>query len=361
MRNYDEIKRRNRAFVCMEPVERPLVGIWVGTYMPLKRYKKAAAIFSTYGNSAINADSVNPKDFLEDFDTLFFEHEKIDDDLFWSAVPLEGFPWMEAIIGCSVYASAETYWTKPCLNTGDEFEKIDFSSENKWFRKLLEFRQVLVDHVKKRYSVATSCAPMRGPGDMMGAALGQQRLCLELYDNLGKIKQLASLCTEIWIKIARAQNEQTPRFCNGYLLPFYNIWAPNVFQYMQEDALAYFSPQFYKEILLQNHTKMANSFECPVMHLHPDALYCLNDLYQIDNMRVIEVNRERFGPSLTELIPTFKEIQRRKSLIIWGELTLPEIRELLGVLSPVGLCLIPIVEGVEEGKSLMRRIKAGRL
>lgn len=30
----------------MESVGRPLIGMWVGTYMPLQRYKRAAEIFS---------------------------------------------------------------------------------------------------------------------------------------------------------------------------------------------------------------------------------------------------------------------------------------------------------------------------
>jgi len=361
MRDYNEIIRRNKAFINMEPVDRPLLGIWVGSYIPLLRYKKAAQIFSSRKNSRIVPQIINPQDFLDDFDRLFLEHEKVGDDLFWSAAPLEGFPWMEAIVGCSVYASSDTYWTEPYLNSPDEIDKIKLSSENKWLQKILEFREVLITHAQGRYPVATSFTPVRGPGDMMGAALGQERLCLELYDNPENVKRLASIYTDIWIKVAKAQNKQTPKFLNGYVVPFYNIWAPDVCQYMQEDALAYFSPKFYKEILLENHIKIANSFKYPLIHLHPDSLYCLKELYKIESLKIIEINKDLFEPSIFKLLPTLKEVQKHKPLLIWGDLTKEEIKELLNILSPGGLCICPVVKTPEEGKDLVKKMKEKKL
>ncbi len=356
-RDYDEIIRRNKAFVKMEAVDRPLLGIWVGSEMPLELYKKASEILSSFKESAIVPQVINPRDLLDDFDRLFLEHEEVGDDLFWSASPLVGFPWMEAITGTPVYASSKTYWTKPYLRSWDELDEISFSFENKWFQKLLEFKEVLSEHIKGRYPVAASFVPARGPGDMMGAALGQERLCLELYDNSEKIKKLASIYTDIWIKVAKAQIEETPKFHNGYVAPWYNIWTPDYCQYIQEDSLAYFSPKFYKKVLLKNHIKMINSFKYPFMHLHSDDLYCLDRLYKIDNLKIIEVTRDIAGPSMLKPLPILKEIQRHKPLLIWGDLTREEIKEILDTLSLKGLCICPVVKSVEEGKFLLKRIK----
>jgi len=360
-RDCDEIIRRNKAFVKMEPVDRPLLGIWVGSEMPLELYKKASEIFSSFKESAIVPEAINPQNFLNDYDRLFSEHEEVGDDLFWSASPLVGFPWMEAIIGAPVYASSETYWTTPYLDSWNKLDEITFSFENKWFQKLLEFKEVLIEHVKGRYPVATSFVPVRGIGDMMGAALGQQNLALGLYDNPEKIKKLASIYTDIWIKVAKAQIEETPKFHNGYVAPWYNIWTSDYCQYMQEDSLAYFSPKFYKKVLLKNHIKIINSFKYPFMHLHSDGLYCLDELYKIDNLKIIEITRDITGPSMLKLLPMLKEIQRHKPLLIWGDLTREEIKELLNILSPRGLCICPVVKTVEEGKFLLKRIKERKL
>jgi len=105
MRDYDEIVQRNRDFVNMEEVERPLLGIWVGSYIPFQIYKKAAEKLSFSSQSLITPEALNPKDFLADIDRLFWEHEQVGDDLIWAATPLIGFPWMEAIVGCSIRPS----------------------------------------------------------------------------------------------------------------------------------------------------------------------------------------------------------------------------------------------------------------
>jgi len=196
MRDYDEIICRNRAFVNMEPIDRPLLGVYIGSEMPLELYKKASEVFSSFKGSVVIPEAINPRDFLDDYDRLFLEHEQVGDDLIWSASPLPGFPWMEAIVGIPVYASSATYWTAPYLNDWSKLDEISFSFENKWFQKLLEFKEVLIEHARGRYPVATSFVPVRGIGDIMGAALGQEKLVLELYDNPENVKKLASLYIE---------------------------------------------------------------------------------------------------------------------------------------------------------------------
>jgi len=357
MRDYDKIIRKNEAFLNMEPVEEPLLGIYVGSEMPLELYKKASEVFSSLKGSVIVPEAINPKDFLDDYDRLFLEHEQIGDDLFWSASPLPGFPWMEAIVGIPVYASSATYWTAPYLNDWDKLDEISFSLDNKWFQKLLEFKEVLIEHSRGRYPLATSFVPVRGVGDMMGAALGQERMVLELYDNPENVKKLASIYADIWVKVAKTQIEKTPKFYGHYVVPWYNILTPDYCQYMQEDSLAYLSPKLYREILLEKHLKMVNDFKWVFMHLHPDGLYCLDELYKMENLKIIEVTRDLFGPSIFELLPTLKEVQKHKPLLIWGDLTREEIRELLNTLSPRGLCICPVVKTVEEGKDLIRKMR----
>ncbi len=90
MRDYDEIIRRNRAFINMEEVERPLFGIWVGSYMPFQIYNKASEKLSFSNQSLITPEALNPKGFLADIDRLFWEHEQVGDDLIWAATPLIG-------------------------------------------------------------------------------------------------------------------------------------------------------------------------------------------------------------------------------------------------------------------------------
>jgi len=164
-------------------------------------------------------------------------------------------------VGCPIYVSSGTFWPASRKCVWRRLEEVDLSSNNKWLQKLLELQTVLAEHAEGKYPVGTSTL-MRGPGDMMGAVLGQQRLILELYDNLEKIKILTSIYTKMWIEVAHAQNQLTPGFHDGYVLgASVGLWTPQICQYIQDDALSYFSPKFYTEVLLNNHLTMFNSFE----------------------------------------------------------------------------------------------------
>lgn len=77
----------------------------------------------------------------------------------------------------------------------------------------------------------------------------------------------------------------------------------------------------------------------------------------MENLKIIEVNRDMAGLPIFELLPILKEVQGHKPLLIWGDLTREEINELLDTLSPRGLCICAVVKRLEEGKNLIKRIK----
>lgn len=361
-RDLDGIIARSTAFVNREEVERPLYGISrIGSNVPLQRYKQMAKVLPS--NELILPEMITPEDFLKDVDRLVLEQEKVGGDLFFPATSFNGLPWMEAIIGCSVHVSSGTLWAAPRRCDWNQLEEINLSEENRWLQKLLELQVALVEHLKGKHPIGTSTM-MRGPGDMMGAAVGQERIALALYDNFEKVQSLASRYTETWLKVANAQNQLTPSFYKGYLLGGWaGLWMPGMCQYMQEDALAYFSPKFYREVLLEYHRTMTTVAKYSFFHLHPTSLYAIDELVGVENLNIIEVHREIVGPSIEEMLPALKTIHKRKALFIsWCYGTpsaLPieaEIGYVLKHLSSTGLCLHFIPKDVEEGRTLMNLV-----
>lgn len=360
-RDLGQIIARSTAFVEREKVERPLYGISrIGGDVPLQRYKQMASVLPSSG--LILPEMITSEDFLEDMDRLVFEHERVEGDLFFPLAPLNQFPWMEAIIGCPINISSGMFWAASCGCDLEQLDEVDLSERNAWLQKLLELQVALAEHFKE-YPIGTS-AMMRGPGDMMGAAIGQERLALALYDSLGKVKSLASRDTEIWLEVAKVQNRLTPLFHGGYLLGGWSgLWMPGMCQYMQEDALSYLSPQFYRKVLLEHHRTMSMSAKYSFFHLHPTSFYAVDELVQLENLNIIEVHREMAGPSIEEMLPTLKKIHEHKALFIsWCHGTPSivsieaEIRCVLKHLSPGGLCLHFIPEDVEEGKILINLV-----
>ena len=355
---------KHRAFLDKEEVEQPLYGISfiAGGEVPLQRFRHMATVLPSSGR--ILPEMITPEDFLRDVNREILEHQKVGGDLFLEMTPLQGFPWIEAIVGCPIYNSSGTLWAASRSCSWEELEEIDLSENNPWLRKLLQLQSALVENAGGRYPIGTS-AMMRGPGDMMGAALGQEKLALALYDTIDKVRSLAAHYTDAWLEVARMQHELTPPFHGGYLLGGWTgLWTPGMGQYLQEDALAYFSPRFYKEVLLRQHRAMAKSAPYTFFHLHPTSLYAVDELVHLENLTIIEVNRELVGPSIEEVLPVLKKIHQHKALWIvwtWGTShALPvehEIRCLLEHLSPRGLCLNFCPQDIEEGRVLMRLVE----
>lgn len=374
MNHIEELINRNKAFVEMKEVDRPMIGVsLIGSNVPLEQYKRTAMALPSSG--LIRPEMLTTKHFLkcwmQDVEELFLQHEKVGGDILWPAIPFYGIPWMEAIIGCPIYISSHTFWAAPFIHDWNQLGKINSVleglKENKWFKTILELKETLITWAKGKYPVSTSTL-MRGPGDMASAAMGQTQLLLELYDNLEKVKNLCSICTKVWIEVAKAQIELNSEFHEGHVVGIWGIWTHEVCQYIQDDALAYFSPKFYREVLLSNHLDMSNKFKCSFFHLHPTNLYAVDELVKMKDITIIEVAREFTPPSVKELLPVLRKIQKYKPLeFCWGyeaahgttqeSLIQEEIELLLENLSPKGLCILFVPRDEEEGRRLIKLTK----
>ena len=370
----EELITRNEAFVRMEEVDRPMIGVsFIGSDLPLEQYRRAAAALPSSG--LIRPEMLGTKQFvkywLQDMEELLLQHEKVGGDILWPATPFYAIPWMEAIIGCPIHVSSGTLWAAPFFDEWDQLEKIDSLleglKENEWLKRLLELKETLIAWAKQKCPVATSTL-MRGPGDMASAAMGQARIALELYDNLEKVKKLCSLYTQVWIKVAKAQIKLSCPFHGGHVLGIWGNWTSQVCQYMQEDALAYFSPKFYRQVLLSNHLAMSNIVKSSFFHLHPTCLYAVDELVKMQDITIIEIERESTPPSVKELLPVLRKAKNHKPLLFcWDcrdvngtikeSLFKEEISLLLENLSPKGLCILFTPRDEEEGRRLIKLTK----
>jgi len=366
-RDLNDAFYRIKAFLNREEIDRPLIGIHTWDPNFKKLYKETNKTIPE--NRIISPDDIIIENFLKDIGRIISMNEEIGADLFWPVVSYVYIPWMEAIIGCPVYSSETTFFAEPFIHNWENFfnKEIDVSHNNKWLSKLLEMQSALVECVGDSYPISSS-SHLRGPVDMMAAALGQTRMPLELYDNPDKIERMCSLYSNVFIKVAKLQNEITSKSkFGGYTVNGYGIWTPYVCQYLQDDAMASISPNFYKQIILKNHAKIINNFDSIFYHVHPISLFVIDELLKMDKVSIIEVNREpeAIGPTIVELLPTFKKIQENnKSLLINFtqravrlEIFEKEVEIICKNLSYRGLCIYVMADDVEDGLTKMNIIK----
>jgi len=285
----------------------------------------------------ITPDLIKPEAYRNSYEWLIKKLRLQPGVCVWGIAPLMGFPWMEAILGCSIVSSDDglNVWVKPLPNYGKYMEYLDSQSSNPWLEKLLEFTEYLVRIAKNRLPV--NIFIMRGITDLLSAMMGPETLGLELYDHPEMLKKWASLLAELWIKVIKEQLKIIPRFHNHYWnmgLAFSKKCAM-----FQEDASAFLSPQMYKKMILASDLKVFAAFPYTIIHLHSSSLHILDFLLDRNGPSVIQVGVDS-DSSIQKLIPIFQKVQQHKPLYIsLVNSSVEDIQKVIDLLPPIGVIL----------------------
>jgi hypothetical protein len=326
----DDFCERHQRFSRRQNAEQPLIGLYRHSIYPMLE------LIEYLGEEEVHPEDIDAERWLHVYEQTWENTGLMWGDLVYWAAPLNGFPWLEAILGCSIHVSRESnsVWAEPPTDfrLGDE---VRLDPKNAWFQKLLQATEALVKLSAGRFPVASGI--MRGISDLMAALLDSTKFYLTLYDQPEKLSQLAQNLAETWIKVVSAQYELIPTFSKGYVNA--GLWTPGPCPVYQEDAASLISSEIFEGIIAPYSRQVLTSFECPIMHLHSEGLQIIDSFLGIENQPVIEVNIDPTGPPLNELIPIFKTIQDMAPLEIFG--TVDEIHTCLEELSYDGLaCLI---------------------
>ncbi len=359
----DRAKRigAHNSFVARREMARPLIGVHIWDREYRKMYRDTNAVIPAEGE--VRPEQIDTERFLRDVERLLSMNEQIGGDLYWPVVPYVYIPWMEAIIGCPIYSTENTFYANPCIESWSDFHEDPDLSDNKWFAKLLELQKALVQKIGGSYPLSSS-SHLRGPVDMMAAALGQTRLPLECYDNPEKIQAMCASYSRLFLNVAHMQNEITATAgFGGSTVNGYGVWTPEVCQYVQDDAMAFLSPAIYTEFVAANHAAIARGFPSIFYHLHPVSLFVLDQLLAMENMTILEINREpeAIGPSIRELLPAFKKTQESGKCLLINftqgavgmELFEQEVELICDTLPNKGLSIYVMAEDAEDGARRM--------
>ena len=337
----------------------PPASFRVGDYFVSRQFEAAKSLLVQ--NKKITPEMLTVEDFVPDYERMFAGTEELGQDAFWTAEPFTGIPWMEAILGCEIYANEESFSSKPWMTSLDELEKIKVDASNPWFLKYLEFTRRLAELGKGRFTVGMPI--MRGPSDMVGAIMGQTEMIFALADEPETMKTFFLKVTEAFLSVQREQKKLIPAFHGGSCLGFYHVFCPGTSIWFQEDLSAIMSPEMYGEFLDGPARRICRGHEYTAIHLHPASFFILDHLLANEGLRAIQVNKDVGGPSVEEMLPYLKRISERKNLILWGDYSPAELDLLRKNLPARGLffnCMMPTMDGAKEALACLRRWREPR-
>lgn len=345
----------HRAFWAREKQPRPLASFRIGDFFFARHFQAAFALLEP--DKTLFPEMLNVADFLPDYEHMFLEAERLGQDGFWTGEPYTGIPWMEAILGCPVSAGKESFISRPWLASPEEaLEKIRFDPQNPWLAKYLEFTAALVQQSRGRFPVDMPI--MRGPTDMLGALIGQQEMVIALMETDPQVMhRLIERVTRAFLSVIEAQRRLIPPFYGGQALGFYHIWAPGKAIWFQDDLSAILSPNLYRQFFLDSARLILASHDFNAVHLHPASFFILDELLTLENLKVVEVNKDIIGPDVKEMLPVLAKIMETRGLILWGDLTVEDLEIVKGNLPCRGLALHVVAPTVKEAEARLQYIR----
>ena len=341
---------RYKAFWNRDPVERPLVGFTFKTWFPMREFRASTA-WETSGIDHLTPEMIDPEEFADDEEHILSEGERTGDDIFRGAAVSQVVPWLGAMLGCQLRILPGSVLTEERALPWDELEDIGLDPENVWYRKYMEFADVLVKRSAGRYPV--SHGMLAGPSDLAATLRGHTESIIDLIATPDRASRMLWRMAEIFREITDAIWAQLPLFHGGYFDAQYMLWSPEPIIRMQEDATALYSPTLYQEYLQQIDRDIAGRYGCCFMHLHSTSMFILDLILEIEELGCFEVNNDIGGPPMEDMLPYFQMIQNaNRSLLIRGSFSPDELRFLLDRLDPRGLYMFIMVETMEEIETL---------
>jgi hypothetical protein len=341
---------QHRKYWNREDTERPLVSVTIAEDFFFSRHYRSAQSLLEPGK-LVTPEMLDVQAFMSDYERMYEESLRVEQDGFWVGTPYTGIPWMEAMLGCDIQAMEASFVSKPTGITIETFEPIELSLENEWLEKYLEFTRHLVDLSNDRFPVGMPI--MRGPSDMLGSLLGQQEMVFALMQHPQKSSEALHNLTECFMKVIKAQEDLCNDFHGGRSLGFYNVWAPGKCIWYQEDLSALLSPKLFKQMLRPCGEYICQDYDYTAIHLHPSSFFIVDELLEMEALKVIEINKDIGGPTIPETMELFQKVVEKKNLIIWGDLDEHELECIRDELPSRGVYIHLIAESVEQANRLI--------
>ena len=327
--------------------KRKIFGFFIENEYPLFRYRAAEKLPQ---GRALKPGDFCVDDYLQDYDRLYELHKSCGGDTVYAASAFWGIPWLEAIMGCEIYANHETGSI-----SAQKTENLNpvFDEKNEWVQLCGEFLEKAKKHSQNRYPLATT--RMRGVSDLLAVMYGQDDLIYEMYDNPEKIKASAEKICKLFIDFAKFQlqfiKDDFFGMCGSF---YYNVLSPYPTVWHQEDSVALLSPELYEQFIEPWDREIVKQLPSVIMHQHPTG-YLAYQKYLDMGMTALELHIDEGGVRAQELNNVYREICAKRPLIIWGKLTKEDLDFVFDKLPSEGIAVIQCVDSPQQAKALLKK------
>ncbi|MCI8416601.1 MAG: hypothetical protein HFI33_03700 [Lachnospiraceae bacterium] len=300
----EEKLERHHDYWQGKPQKRPLTAVRLGDVFFNRQLSPSIPLLDKGG--IVTPEMFDVEAYMPEYLRIFHELEQIPQDAFFSAAPLQGFPWMEAIMGAQVMATHAAFVTHKTLEDVEQLGNVTLDRENPWYQLYLQFCRRLDEVSEGQFAVGQPI--LRGVTDTTGALIGQTELIMAMVEEEKVIPKVFREIMQAQRALNEDQHRLTSDFYGGRVLGFYDLWAPGDVIWYQEDLAALMSPKMYQEYLFEIAQEYIKGYEYTLVHLHPNTFFNLEEMLKVPDLKIIQINKDNNGPTVREMVPEFLKV-----------------------------------------------------
>lgn len=203
-----------------------------------------------------------------------------------AAWPNLGPEVFSAFFGCEMEYGETTSWSIPILHDWADADKIRFSEENFYWKKLIEMTDALLEIGKDTFH--TGITDLHPGGDALAAFRDPQAMNIDMIEALDRIKAMLEYVTEVYFKVYDFYYEKL-KAAGQAITTWAGVVTTRKWYVPSNDFSCMISKKMFDEVFLPGLIEECQHMEASLYHLDgPGALQHLDSLLSIKELNAIQ-------------------------------------------------------------------------
>lgn len=260
-----------------------------------------------------------------------------------------------AICGCKLQFGEVTSWAENCIEEYEDYPKIVFDENNKWWKKIAEITQAAVEDANGEYLVGIT--DLHPGADAVVSMRGAEEAALDLYLNPEQFKQRVWEVYDVFREVTDRLHDiisSKQKGCSNWM----SILHPDEKWYVTSCDFAYMiSRAHFEEFIVPE--LLAELEYLPASVFHLDGIGSLKHLDRLLQMEKLKGVQWVYGAGVTtakDWIEVYQKIRKAgKCVEIPCEFS--DILPLCEVLDPQGVRFNCGAPDIESGKAIIKEVE----
>lgn len=206
---------------------------------------------------------------------------------------------LASYVGSEIKFSDDTVWFEHCVDDWNEFPKITFDPENKWWKKHYQ----LVKDVRKLAGedFYIGMPDLMENIDVLSSLRGTQDMIFDMIDEPEEVEERIKQVSDVYFEYYDRFYDLTKIDSDGgSAYTVFQIWGPGRTAKLQCDFATMMSPDNFKDFIVEPLRRQARKLDNVLYHLDgPDCIKHLDAIMQVEEIDALQWTSGDYGPDGT--------------------------------------------------------------